>query len=379
MIKEIKRKYIELYNAEPKCFRSPGRINIIGEHTDYNMGFVLPAAIDKSIYFAISPNSLCKFRLFAFDLNEYMELSEIKPSNHQWANYLIGVIDGFQKQGVKIPNFDLVFGGDLPNGAGFSSSAAIEVGLAYALNSIFELNRSQMQLILLAQQAEHNFVGVKCGIMDQFAVMFGKENKLIQLDCRSLDYEYHTFDIQDFQFVFADTGVKHNLAENEYNLRREQCESGVKILQQKGYKINSLRDVNIELLDVYKSEMSEIIYQRCSYVIEENIRLHKTIAFMTLKDWESFGEMLYASHQGLSIKYEVSCEELDVLVESTKNLKYVLGARMMGGGFGGCTINLVKTEFIPEFKEQLQNIYFDKFKKPLKIYEMRISNGVSAC
>lgn len=379
MIEEIKKKFIDLYNSEPKCFRSPGRINIIGEHTDYNLGFVLPAAIDKSIYFALAPNNENKFRFYSFDLEEYIEFTEVAVSETQWANYLLGVIAGFQNQGFHFGTFDLVFGGDLPSGGGFSSSAAIEVGLAYGINQMFHLEIPPMQMVLLAQKAEHDFVGVKCGIMDQFAVMHGKKGNLIQLDCRSLDFSYHPFELENYRFVFADTGVKHNLAENEYNLRREQCESGVKILQNCGHQVESLRDVSIKLLDQHKNNFPFLIYQRCSFVIEENQRLLDTLQVMANGDWASFGKLLYGSHTGLRDKYQVSCEELDVLVESTYGMPQVLGSRMMGGGFGGSTINLVQKGFIDEFENKLQEIYQKHFHRKLKFFEMNLSDGVSQC
>jgi galactokinase len=379
MLEEIKLKFVALFNAEPICFRSPGRINIIGEHTDYNNGFVLPAAINKSIYFAIAPNSFQKFRFFAYDLNEYIEITDVALSKIQWANYLLGVIDGLYRKHKSPGYFDLVFGGDLPFGAGFSSSAAIEVGLAFALNKVYDLENSAMDLTLIAQKAEHDFVGVKCGIMDQFAVMHGKADKLIKLDCRSLEYEYHDFKLKDYSFVFADTGVKHNLAENEYNLRREQCEKGVEIMKENGFPILSLRDLSLAELEENKTQMKDLIFRRCSYVIEENERLQNALRAMEKNDWKSFGEQLYGSHEGLRHKYEVSCRELDILVEATYDMPFVLGARMMGGGFGGCTINLVQNEAIPEFKTQLQKAYVAHFEKPLKIYEMKLSDGVGMC
>lgn len=373
----IRKSFLEKFKSSPQIFISPGRINLIGEHTDYNDGFVLPASIDKAIYFAIAPNNLYKFRLFAYDLSEYFETetNEIEPVKVEWANFLLGVIAQFVKANEEVSGFDCVFGGDVPLGAGMSSSAAIECGLAFAINSIFRFNYSKLDLVKFSQKAEHEYAGVQCGIMDQFAVMFGKQDQVIKLDCRSLEYEYFPFKMENHLLVLVNTGVKHSLASSEYNKRRAQCEEGVNLLGKYDSRIISLRDVSLELLEKHKAEFDPVTYKRCIYVVKENRRLQYACEALARDDFKLFGQYMYGSHKGLKKKYEVSCNELDHLVKIARKTEGVLGARMMGGGFGGCTINLVERTKVDSFEQSIKDNYKTPEGKEPEMYRVIIEDG----
>jgi len=373
----IRKSFKEKFKANPQLFKSPGRINLIGEHTDYNDGFVLPASVDKAIYFAVAPNKLNKFRLFAYDLKEYFEVSitQIEPRKGKWTNYILGVVMEILNSGKIVPGFDCLFGGNVPLGAGMSSSAAIECGIAFALNEVFNFGYSKLDMVKLSQKAEHDFAGVKCGIMDQFAVMFGDCNKVIKLDCRSLDYEYFPFNMENYLLVLVNTGVKHSLADSEYNARRAQCEEGVNVLQTHDGSVKSLRDVSIDLLELFESEFDPVTFKRCLYVIQENNRLQFACDALKNNDFELFGQYMYGSHEGLRDMYEVSCKELDDLVEIAKQTTGVLGARMMGGGFGGCTINLVEKSAVPLFEKTVNKKYKTPEGHPPEIYKVKIESG----
>jgi len=373
----IKKKFKELYSNEPLMVRSPGRINLIGEHTDYNDGFVFPAAIDKEVCFAVAENSVNKFRFFAFDLNESFELevADLKRTDTAWANYLLGVAAQYKKAGYTIKGVDCVFGGDIPMGAGLSSSAAIENGFAFALKEIYGIAVSKMDMVKMAQKAEHEYAGVMCGIMDQFASMNGKESNALKLDCRSLDFEYANIDMSDYGIVLCDTKVKHELASSEYNTRRIECETGVKILQKYDKNITALRDVGIELLEAHEDEFDPTVYKRCAYVVNENNRVEKAFAALQKGDIDKFGGLMYQSHEGLRDDYEVSCKELDILFDIAKQSDDAVGARMMGGGFGGCTINLVKRDSIEKFSDEIKKAYKQATGTDTEIHIVKIANG----
>ena len=374
---KIRRHFINRFNGSPLLVRAPGRINLIGEHTDYNDGFVMPAAIDKEIVCAIAPNYSGSCHLIAYDLDEehVFSIRKFKKSGKGWPNYIMGVVDQFQKRGLDIQGFNCVFGGNIPLGAGLSSSAALECAFAYSFNTLFSHNLTNLELTKLALNAENEFVGLNCGIMDQFASIHGKADHVMRLDCRTLDYEYYHFQMEEYGVVLCDTGVKHSLASSEYNTRRAECEKGVEILQKYDPSVKALRDATPALIEKHREEMGPVVYNRCSYVVEENIRVLETCDLLSKGDLTAVGEKLYESHRGLSEKYEVSCEELDFLVEETKSGDAVIGARMMGGGFGGCTINLVKVEKLTGFIEEIQNAYQKKFGRELKTYTVRIVNG----
>ncbi len=373
----IKNKFLELYEKEPLLVRSPGRVNLIGEHTDYNNGFVLPAAINKEMIFAVAPNELPRCRIYSYDMRESVDFdpTAFQPSKHTWVNYILGVVDQLQKQGLTVQGFDCVFGGDIPKGAGMSSSAALECGLATALNHIFEFGLDKRSIAKLSQKAENEYVGVQCGIMDQFANVFSERHQLIKLDCRSLEYEMIPFKIKGYKIVLLDTNISHSLASSEYNLRRQQCEEGVQRLREQGLEVNSLRDVNLDMLTRFRTMIDAVVYQRCRYVVEENTRVEEACRHLEKDDLIGFGQKMYQSHDGLSKAYEVSCEELDFLVDQTRGNDNVLGARMMGGGFGGCTINLVKEKALANMTMDIEQQYQQKFRRELKVYIGDIVNG----
>jgi len=373
----IKNKFVELFKSTPLLVRAPGRVNLIGEHTDYNDGFVLPAAIDKEMIFAIAKNDLNKFRFYAYDLNKSFELDvkDFQKTDTQWANYLLGVLSQFRKLNLTTCGVDCVFGGDIPLGAGLSSSAALEVGFAVGINELFKFGIDKMQLVKMAQKAEHEYAGVNCGIMDQFASMFGKKNHVIKLDCRSLEYKLYPLDLTDYKVVLCDTQVKHNLASGEYNKRRKECETGVAIIKKYKPDINSLRDVPIELLEAHKNEMDSTVYKRGHYVIGENIRLETGCEALLKGDIKTFGEKMHGSHTGLRDEYEVSCKELDFLEALAKKSDEVTGARMMGGGFGGCTINLVKKDSVDIFAKKATEAFKKEFNHEPRIFIASLVDG----
>jgi len=373
----IEAKFKERFNTQPTLYKAPGRVNLIGEHTDYNEGFVLPAAIDKEIIFAVAPNQTDNVRLFTHDFNDYFEFSLqlVKKSSVTWANYILGVVAQFQKAGYAVQGFDCVYGGDVPSGAGLSSSAAVECGVATAINDMFAFGIDKFTLTKMAQKAEHEYAGVMCGIMDQFASMFGKANHVVRLDCRSLDYQYFPFDMSDYKIVLCDTQVKHSLASSEYNTRRAECEEGVAILQKYYPEVSSLRSVTVEMLKKHQAEFREVVYKRCLYVVKENNRVIQACNHLEKGNLKAFGELMYASHEGLSNDYEVSCKELDLLVEQAQKHPEVIGARMMGGGFGGCTINLVKADAVENFVTAMTQTYQTQLGKTMKAYITIIQDG----
>lgn len=372
-------KFKNLFGEDPLVIRSPGRVNLIGEHTDYNNGFVLPAAINKAIYMAVTPRKDTLLHIVSLDLDASYrgDTTRVEPSPLQWPDFLLGVIQQLQKKGHPIGGFNCVFGGDIPLGAGLSSSAALECATAYSLNELFGLGLDPLTMVKLSQKAENQFVGVQCGIMDQFASMFGRRNHVIRLDCQSLDYEYVPFNTEGIRIVLFDTNVKHSLASSEYNTRRIQCETGVKLVQAAHPRVRSLRDVTPEMLDEYVAPVDKLIYRRCQYVVEENARLLAACDDLQHGDITAFGQRMFGSHEGLSRKYEVSCTELDWLVDHVRMNPDVLGARMMGGGFGGCTINLVKEDAIDNLVAHTVPAYAKAMQKELKIYIGQIENGTS--
>lgn len=376
---QIKLKFQDLFAQEAIIIRSPGRINLIGEHTDYNLGFVLPAAINKAIYLGIQKREDQLIKIHSLDFNDDFQgnINEIKPSDKLWPNYLLGVVEQIQKKHQIQNGFNIVFGGDIPPGAGLSSSAALECAMAFGLNHIFNLSYEKMEMVKLAQAAENEFVGVKCGIMDQFASMYGKKNQLIRLDCRSLDYAYVPFQADDIQIVLFDTRVKHSLASSAYNERREQCEQGVKWIQEIHPEVQNLRDANEVMLLNYVKPKNQKIYERCNFVVSEIQRLQYACNDLENNDLQSFGKRMFETHAGLRDLYEVSCDELDLLVDLVKDNPNVLGARMMGGGFGGCTINLVKKEDVEDLIAEVSASYQAKTGSEMLNYIVKIEGGTS--
>ena len=373
----IKSKFNELFGEGGVLYTSPGRINLIGEHTDYNGGFVLPGAIDKAMYCMIKPNGTEKVNAFALDLDDSSEFSlkteEDKPAKG-WAKYIFGISREMIKKGKTIPGFDIVVSGDVPLGAGMSSSAALECTVGFALNDQYDLDFTRQEIALMGQATEHNYVGVKCGIMDQFISCLGKEGSLLRLDCRSLEYEYVPFNPSGYQLVLLNTGVVHELAGGEYNKRRESCERVVAEIAKNHPGVKLLRDTNLEQLREVKDKVDEIDYVRSEFVIEEIQRLLDTCEALKIDDFETVGQKMYETHYGLSKKYEVSCPELDFLNDQAKKWG-VTGSRVMGGGFGGCTINLVKDDKVEDFVKNTSDAYEKEFGFRPKVYDVVIKDG----
>lgn len=382
MVKDkIYENFKEKFGEKPDLFSAPGRINVIGEHTDYNDGFVLPAAINKRIYFALRKNNTGQCRIHAYDIDEEYSFSTDRkePVDKTWVNYPLGVIrEIFNIKEFNLTGFDCVFGGDLPLGAGLSSSAALETGFAHAIDQVFAVGLKPEQIMHLSQSAEHNFVGMHCGIMDQFAAVYGKKNHVVKLDCKSLESEYYPLHFENYQLILCNSNVQHELASSEYNVRRKQCEEGVKIVKQTHPSVKNLRDVTFEMLEEYQDQMIEEVFDRCLYVLQENERVHDTCEKLQQNDVDAIGNNLYLSHKGLSEMYEVSCDETDFLVEMTKKMEYVKGARMMGGGFGGSTINLVKTDSKEEFENTLGKAYYEKFSIKPDFFEVETDDGIKS-
>jgi len=373
----IADKFHKRFGAKPLFVVSPGRVNLIGEHTDYNEGFVLPGATDKAIVFAAArrTDAVCHFVSHDFEQEFRCELDSLHRSPLRWPDYLQGVIDQFLQAGHKVGGFNCVFGGNIPIGAGMSSSAAIEGGLAFALNVLFNLGLDSLTLVKLAQKAENEFVGVRCGIMDQFINIHGQENKVLKLDCRSLAYEHFPFEREDLRIVVSDTLVRRELAGSEYNVRRRQCEDGVNLLRKYRPEVRSLRDVDLELLQAHQAEFDPVIFRRCDYVVRENIRVAEACVDLLRGDFKSFGERMYDSHAGLRDDYEVSSAELNALVEAAARVPGVLGSRMMGAGFGGCTISLVESAAVPDFEARVSRDYQAAAGQAPKIHIIKIKAG----
>ena len=373
----VEQLFAEKFNAKAIFIESPGRVNLMGDHTDYNDGFVLPAAIQKKIVIGMASNNLEKIRAFSADMNEsaVLDLNNLQKSDRHWANYIKGVASELQQEGYKLQGFDIVFSGDIPIGAGLSSSAALEGGLLVGLDALFEFGLNRKQMARLGQLTEHNHVGVNCGIMDQFINLHGEPNSALKLDCRSLEYELYPFERPDIKIVLCNSKVSHTLADSEYNVRRSQCEEGVNVLQTYHPEIKNLRDVTIDLLEEHKKELDEVVYRRCRFVLQENQRVHDACDYLKKDDLESFGHTMFASHQGLSQNYEVSCEELDVLVDIAKDQPGLYGSRMMGGGFGGCTINLVQEGKVEDFILAITEKYKQRTGLDTEIYLTEIGGG----
>lgn len=359
---------------------SPGRINLIGEHTDYNNGFVLPTAIDKKIIFSLKENgsnSSCSVYSKNFDTGFSFDLNTVAISEKQWQNYILGVIYEIQQLSDGLKGFDCILDSDIPVGSGISSSAALECGLAYGLNELFNLGLSKQTIVELSQRAEHNYVGTKCGIMDQFASVMSKKGHVILLDCQSLDYDYVPISIEPYKILLLNTNVSHNLASGEYNIRRAQCEEGAAKIKQKYPEVNSLRDATMEMLNDVKTELSDVVYGRCRYVIEEKSRVLEAVEALKNNELDKMGALMYKTHEGLQHLYEVSCPELDFLVDFSRSYDEVPGARVMGGGFGGCTINIIHKDKVDAFVKAASEAYAKKFRIQLTAFEAMPSEGTA--
>jgi galactokinase len=375
---EVSALFAQQFSEAPSfVIASPGRINLIGEHVDYNSGFVLPAAIDKYIYVAVSQRNDSQIALHATDLNQNFQTNldaALQRSNLDWPNYVLGVIDQLRKDGHVISGFNMLITGNIPIGAGVSSSAALECATVFACKHLFDLDISKQVMVKTAQRAENNFVGVNCGVMDQFASMFGKADHVIKLDCADLSYTYFPFKLEGISIVLFDTFVKHSLASSEYNTRRQECETGLAVLRQQ-FLITSFREATLVMLDTVADSISDKVYNCCKYVIEEIARMEAACDHLLAGEIDAFGARMYETHKGLSELYEVSCAELDCIVENCKKEKDIVGARMMGGGFGGCVIALVQTTNVEDVYNRINTAYQNTFGRNMGKYLMQIGDG----
>lgn len=378
-ISDLREQFITSFGSIPMVVRSPGRVNIIGEHTDYNDGLVLPAAIDLAVCFFIQKREDGVCNLEAVDLNQSFSFGiddDLNPSQLEWVNYFLGVVAEFRSGNHSVHGFDLMFASDIPMGAGLSSSAAIECGFAYALSELFGLDLTLKDIAKIGQSAEHRFVGVQCGIMDQYACCMGKQGQAIKLDCRSLTHEYIPISFNDHEFVLFDSCVKHKLVDTQYNLRRAQCESGLALIRESNPSVKSLRDVSLQDLIQFKPKMDPTVFQRCQFVVSEIDRVNQASEALVQGDAAALGQLMTATHIGLRDEYEVSCLEVDLLIGIAGKCQGFLGGRMMGGGFGGCTINLVEIEHINDIITEVTEAYYQATDIKTKVHRVTISDGI---
>ncbi|PWU02014.1 MAG: galactokinase [Bacteroidetes bacterium] len=378
LAKKVKKIFLEKFHKEPLIVFSPGRINMIGEHVDYNDGYVMPAAVDKGIYFALAENNTDTSTFYAADLNEEFSIPlNAIAKDRGWKNYVLGIIDQLLKKKYLLRGFDCVFSGDVPVGAGMSSSAAVECGLGHGLDLLFHLKIDRVFMAKLGQKAEHEFPGVNCGIMDQFANMMGKKDHVFLLDCRTLEYSYLKLPLGDYSILLINSKVHHSLASSEYNVRRQQCEEGIHYLKKNLPNILSLRDVNENDLKKYGEGMNGEVYERCLFVVQEIKRTVDAATCLEQNNLNRFGKLMYASHEGLAGLYKVSCEEIDFLVDLAKLNPNITGSRIMGGGFGGCTINIIHRDQADAFANSAIEAYKRKFRIEAEAYKIRLENGTS--
>ncbi|MCI7746906.1 MAG: galactokinase [Paraprevotella sp.] len=377
-IDDVRSRFIKHFDGTTgSVYASPGRINLIGEHTDYNNGYVFPGAVEQGIIAEIKPNGTRKVRAYSIDLKDYTEflLDDEQGPKASWARYIFGVCREMMALGVPVEGFNTAFAGDVPLGAGMSSSAALESTFAFALNDIWGENKiDRMELARVGQRTEHKYIGVMCGIMDQAISCLGKKGSLLRLDCRSGEYEYFPWNPKGYQLVLVNSCVKHTLAGSPYNERRLQCEHVAEIIGKIHLEVKSLRDANMEMLEEVKGEITGDEYKRARYVIGEVERVLAVCEALKIDDYEMVGKMMYETHYGLSKEYEVSCEELDYLNEIAKETG-VTGSRIMGGGFGGCTINLVAEELVSNFKKVVKEKFAEKYGKEPIIIDVVIGDG----
>ncbi|HBK82923.1 MAG TPA: galactokinase [Flavobacterium sp.] len=381
LIQNTTDHFEKIFDSKPQhIFLSPGRINIIGEHIDYNDGFVLPAAINKYVCIAISKSGTSKCKIIAKDINEIFQFDvndTLIPSSDMWINYILGVLQQLKERNLIFSGFNAVFSSTVPIGAGLSSSAAVECGFAYGLNKIFNFGLTKKDIALIGQKSEHTFVGVNCGIMDQFASVFGKKEHVIKLDCNTLDYEYHKVDFNEYSLLLLDSCVKHTLLTSGYNDRRNEVQEGLQIIKSKFPEVKTYRDCTEQMILSLEKELTPVIFKRCLFVVKEIKRVQEAVNALERNDLRKLGALMTETHHGLSKDYEVSCEELDFIVDVVSNNKDVLGTRMMGGGFGGCTINLVKKSAINSLVEEVTVKYKNKFGIDLKPYKIKLSKGTT--
>lgn len=378
--KTLKKLFTEQFQNLPEILaKSPGRINIIGEHTDYNLGFVLPAAIDKYIYIAVRKRDDNEVQLYSADYNEtyYSSLDDNLKNAPEWTKFVIGVAQILKRKAPSISGFNAYIIGEVPLGAGLSSSAALTCATGFALNQLYNLNLTQLEIAKIGQQTEHEYIGVQCGLMDQFASTMGKASNLIKLDCRDLTFEYIPANWLEYEILLLNTNVKHNLASSAYNDRRATCEKGVAWVQREYPNVSSLRDITLEQLKKIVLPKSAEVYNKCKFVIEENQRLLDVCTALVQGDFNNFGKLMFQAHWALSKEYEVSCDELDFLINAVENKPEVIGARMMGGGFGGCTINIIKKGYTKLLTQEITSRFRNHFGYELTPIQIQIADGSS--
>ena len=373
---QVLATFAEKFTTTPRLYFAPGRINLIGEHVDYNDGFVMPAAINKGIWYAVARNTTNTANFYSADLHESLSIEVTNVHKMDgWKNYVLGVMDQVQKAGYVIGGFDCVFGGNLPVGAGMSSSAAVECGLLVALNDLFQYGLDRITIAKMAQKAEHTYPGVKCGIMDMFANMMGKMDHVILLNCMNLDYKYLPLPLTEYSIILINTKVHHSLAGSAYNQRRNECAEGFKILKSLAPEVTSWQELTVADVEKNKAQLPENIYKRSLYVTSEIARTLQASKHLQNHEMEQFGKLMFETHEGLSKLYEVSCPELDFLVEQAKNFPAIIGSRVMGGGFGGCTINLIKTSEWGAITQTIVMEYKQAFNIDAEVYDMALSDG----
>ncbi len=370
------------FNKEASLIvQSPGRINLIGEHLDYNGGFVLPAAIDKYLFSITSIRTDLDIHLYSIDQSQAYHFkrsdheSPITKSELGWPNFVLGIVDQLNKAGKIVGGFDMAITGNIPTGAGVSSSAAFECAVIFALNELFAIGLSKIEMVLLAQKAENEFVGVQCGIMDQFASVFGRKNQVIKLNCNSLEFEYVPFKMSNTKLVLFDTHVKHSLASSAYNQRRKECEMGLSLIKANNPTIACLADACMQMVKDCIPDNLTAVKQRCTYVVEEAERIKMACIDLSNNDLYAFGKKMYATHEGLRNQYEVSCAELDFIVDACIPYPEVIGARMMGGGFGGCVLALIQTDSIEPISLNIEAAYQKRFNIEMSMFEVLIEDG----
>jgi len=379
LISKVQASFFEHFRGTPIMVQSPGRINLIGEHTDYNDGFVLPAAIDRYIVVAMADNhtaSVC--RAYSIDKGGFLEydlMDDFRYPMGSWENFVIGIAGELKRAGHVIGGFDMVFAGDIPQGAGLSSSAALENSIIFGLNTLFDLGLNRTDMAKLSQKAEHNYVGVQCGIMDQFASMMGRAGHAVFLDCRSLESVFLPMELGDMELLLINSNVEHELVGSEYNERREECETGVAIIQDFFSEIKALRDVSPQQLEAVAEHLPPIIYDRCKYVIRENLRVMNAVIALRGGALDKFGKLLLSAHDEMRYLYEITCPEIDYLVDKARELECISGSRMMGGGFGGCTLNLIESGSSEIVEEEIGTAYEKRFGIKADFFSVTISDG----
>ena len=376
LIKLVSGLFNERFGAPEVMVSAPGRINLIGEHTDYNDGLVMPCAISNQVVLAARPNGTNRCNLISLKFGEASFALGDRTPGAEWFRYIAGVVAGLEDRGHRISGFDLVLDSDIPAGAGLSSSAALCCGTGFLLKELFGLQISRLELVLVAQWAEHAFAGLNCGIMDQYASLFGEKDKALLLDCRTRTHELLPLDLGDHVLLLVNSGVSHHLASSEYNLRRQSCEEGLRAIA-KRFPVRSLREVTVEMLEAVGGDLDQVTANRCRYVVEEIARTMNAAEDLRSGDLATFGKRMFETHRGLSRDYQVSCEETDFLVGCAGGDRAVLGARMMGGGFGGCTLNLILDDGVENFAVSVREKYLARFKKEPHFYQVAPEQGVA--